>query len=82
MFMAAAKALASLSPAANSSDANLLPPVAALREVAMQVARAVAMQAQSEGLAPEMESEALTERIKSKVWTPAYVPYLRASASG
>src|SRR3546814_9558712 len=80
MFMAAAKALARLSPAASSSGANLLPPVTALREVAMQVARAVAMQAQSEGSAPEMGSEDLTERIENRVWTPAYTTSTLASA--
>jgi malate dehydrogenase (oxaloacetate-decarboxylating) len=50
MFMAAAKALASSSPARGNPKHNLLPPVSALREVAMTVALAVALQACKEGL--------------------------------
>ena len=50
MFMAAAKALAELSPAKTDANANLLPPVTALREVAIAVAIAVGQQALSEGL--------------------------------
>ena len=46
MFMAAAKALAALSPAKRDAHANLLPPVTALREVAVAVAIAVGKQAQ------------------------------------
>ena len=42
MFMAAAKALAAMSPARNDAGGNLLPPVTALREVSIAVARAVA----------------------------------------
>ena len=52
MFMAAAKALADLSPAKRDAGANLLPPVTALREVAVAVAIAVGKQALSEGLTP------------------------------
>ena len=49
MFMAAAKALAALSPARNDTGSNLLPPVTALREVAIAVARATAFQARRDG---------------------------------
>ena len=38
MFMAAAKALAAMSPARNDTGSNLLPPVTALREVSIAVA--------------------------------------------
>ena len=50
MFMAAAKALAALSPARNDTGGNLLPPVTALREVSIAVARPTALQARKEGL--------------------------------
>ena len=50
MFMAAAKALAALSPARNDTGSNLLPPVTALREVSIAVARATALQARKEGI--------------------------------
>ena len=45
MFMAAAKALADLSPARHDKNGRLLPPVTELRKVALAVAVAVAKQA-------------------------------------
>jgi malate dehydrogenase (oxaloacetate-decarboxylating) len=78
MFMAAAKALASSSPARNNPKHNLLPPVSALREVAVTVALAVALQAHKEGLATGVSTEQIEQRIHAKVWTPRYVPYRRA----
>jgi malate dehydrogenase (oxaloacetate-decarboxylating) len=78
MFMAAAKALASSSPARDNPKHNLLPPVSALREVAVTVALAVALQAHKEGLATGVSTEQIEQRIRAKVWTPRYVPYSRA----
>jgi malate dehydrogenase (oxaloacetate-decarboxylating) len=78
MFMAAAKALASSSPARDNPKHNLLPPVSALREVAVTVALAVALQAHKEGLATGVSTEQIEQRIRAKVWTPRYVPYRRA----
>jgi malate dehydrogenase (oxaloacetate-decarboxylating) len=77
MFMAAAKALASSSPARNPKH-NLLPPVSALREVAVTVALAVALQAHKEGLVTDVSTDQIEQRIRAKVWTPRYVPYRRA----
>ncbi|MGF1623909.1 MAG: NAD-dependent malic enzyme [Alphaproteobacteria bacterium] len=77
MFMAAAKALAALSPAATDREGRLLPPVGALREVSVAVAFAVARQAQAEGLAPPSSEAALAERIRAQVWQPAYRRYRR-----
>ena len=57
MFMAAAKALAAMSPARNDTGSNLLPPVTALREVSIAVARATALQARKEGLTDLAEDE-------------------------
>jgi malate dehydrogenase (oxaloacetate-decarboxylating) len=79
MFMAAARALAEASPARGDPSANLLPPVTALREVAVAVAVAVARQAEREGLAPPQgDDAALAARIAAKMWTPRYRPYRRA----
>jgi malate dehydrogenase (oxaloacetate-decarboxylating) len=78
MFMAAAKALASSSPARDNPKHNLLPPVSSLREVAATVALAVALQAHKEGLAADVPTEQIEQRIRAKVWTPRYVPYRRA----
>ena len=49
MFVAAAKVLGDVSPAGRNPKAHLLPPVAELRAVAVEVAAAVARQARAEG---------------------------------
>lgn len=77
MFMAAARTLATISPVAKHPDGNLLPSVAALREVSFEIACAVALKAQQEGLAAKMDEGPLIHRIRSKIWTPAYAPYVR-----
>lgn len=80
MFMAAAKALADLSPARADPRANLLPPVRALREVATAVAVAVGVQACREGLCKIISRDEIEQRVRGKMWTPAYVPYERTRA--
>jgi len=77
MFMAAAKALAAASPARNDPSLNLLPPVTALREVSIRVALAVALQAHKDGLTKGVSTDQIEGLIRSKVWTPHYVPYQR-----
>ena len=79
MFMAAAKALAALSPARNDTGSNLLPPVTALREVSIAVARATALQARKEGLTDLAEDE-IDAAIHAKMWSPKYLPYRRTRA--
>jgi malate dehydrogenase (oxaloacetate-decarboxylating) len=81
MFMAAAKALAAASPARGDVTRNLLPPVTALREVSITVALAVALQAHKEGLTQGIDTDQIESLIRSKVWTPHYVPYERVEAS-
>jgi malate dehydrogenase (oxaloacetate-decarboxylating) len=78
MFMAAALALAELSPAKQSADAPLLPPIGKLREVAAAVAKNVALQAQKDGVADEMGAKALEAQIEKMMWVPEYRPYRRA----
>jgi len=78
MFMAAAKALAAVSPAKDNRKHNLLPPVSSMRDVSTTVALAVALQAHKEGLTKGLRTEDIEGLIRSKVWTPHYVPYTRA----
>jgi malate dehydrogenase (oxaloacetate-decarboxylating) len=78
MFMAAAKALADISPA-RSGGGNLLPPVTALREVSMAVARAVAAQACKDGLTDLTEHD-IEPALAAKMWAPEYLPYRRTRA--
>lgn len=75
MFMAAAKALASCSPAQNNPKANLLPPLDTVREVSYQVALAVAKEAIKSKLADPMTDEQLEQHIRQYMWEPVYVPY-------
>jgi malate dehydrogenase (oxaloacetate-decarboxylating) len=79
MFMAAAKALAAMSPARNDAGGNLLPPVTSLRDVSISVAKATAYQAHKEGLTDLAESE-IEPAIHAKMWSPKYLPYRRTKA--
>jgi len=81
MFMAAAQALADLSPARINPGASLLPPVTALRHVATQVAIAVGTQAHAEGLTSNVSAEGIETAVRAKMWTPRYLPYRRAGAN-
>ena len=75
MFMAAAKAVAAMSPTMQDKTASLLPPVDQLRAVSMAVAKAVALQAQADGVAEAFDEAEVARRIKACVWEPAYLPY-------
>ncbi len=79
MFMAAAKALADMSPAKKDPNANLLPPVIALRDVATAVAIAVAKQAQAEGLTEVVAGDRIGQTVRDTMWLPRYLPYRRAA---
>lgn len=76
MFMAAARALAALSPAASNRNARLLPSVHELRAVSIAVAAAVARQAQDDGLAAPCDDASLAQRIQASIWQPVYRSYL------
>jgi malate dehydrogenase (oxaloacetate-decarboxylating) len=76
MIMAAAKALAALSPTQQDANGALLPPLQSLREVSMQVAIAVGRQAEAEELA-EVKGEAFVAALQANVWEPVYLPYRR-----
>jgi len=79
MLMAAARALADVSPARLNPNANLLPPVSELRDVSLRVAQAVAMQARKEGLTESMDAGEMYQKIRDTMWTPAYRPYRRSN---
>jgi malate dehydrogenase (oxaloacetate-decarboxylating) len=79
MFLAAARALAELSPAKRDARANLLPPLVELPAVSLHVAIAVARQAQMDGLAVPSPEEELIAAVRAKMWEPAYPTLRRAS---
>jgi malate dehydrogenase (oxaloacetate-decarboxylating) len=76
MIMAAATALAALSPTQQDANGALLPPLESLRTVSMSVAVAVGRQAEAEGLAG-VKGEAFVEALQANVWEPVYLPYRR-----
>ncbi len=78
MIMAAAKTLASLSPAATDSNAPLLPPIGDSRKVGLAVAEAVARQAISEGISGLTGTSDLADQLRAYVWEPVYRHYERA----
>ena len=80
MFLAAARAIADLSPARHDPRANLLPPLAELRKISFHVAMAVAEQATAEGLTPATANKDLAAAINAKMWEPLYPIYRRVSA--
>jgi malate dehydrogenase (oxaloacetate-decarboxylating) len=72
MFMAAARRLGELSGEIGDGGTGLLPPITALREVALRVACAVAAQAMEDGVA-QAPAEAITrEAIAAQMWEPVY----------
>ena len=77
MFLAAARTIADMSPAKRDPNANLLPPLTALRSLSFQVAIAVARQAVADGLAGAMSDDALTATVKVNMWEPVYADYVR-----
>jgi malate dehydrogenase (oxaloacetate-decarboxylating) len=76
MFLAAARALAEQSPALSDPSAPLLPALTGLRRAAIEIAFAVAEQAQREGLCPKTSPESLRNAIVSSQWAPIYPSYL------
>jgi malate dehydrogenase (oxaloacetate-decarboxylating) len=77
MIMAAAKTLASLSPARNDKNEALLPPIGDSRKVGLIVGEAVAHQAVADGVADLADGESMRERIDAYVWEAVYLPYER-----
>src|SRR6266446_953758 len=72
MMLAAAGELGANSPALKDSSASLLPRLTDIRRVAAEIAIAVGIEAQKEGLAPKLPEDELRQRVTAAQWTPAY----------
>jgi malate dehydrogenase (oxaloacetate-decarboxylating) len=72
MMLTAARVLAANSPAIKDSSASLLPPLTDIRRVAAEIAVAVGLAAEADGVAPKVTEEELRRRVAAAQWTPAY----------
>jgi malate dehydrogenase (oxaloacetate-decarboxylating) len=72
MMLATARTLAGNSPALKDPSASLLPPLTELRRVAAEIAFAVGIEAQKDGVAPRIREDDLRRRVLKMQWTPAY----------
>jgi len=72
MMLATARTLAGNSPALRDPFASLLPPLTDLRRVAADIALAVGIAAQKDGVAAHVTEDELRARVMATQWTPVY----------
>lgn len=72
MLMAASRALAAQCPALSNASADLLPPLGELPRTSVEIAVAVALQAQADGVAPPRTEDDLRARIEACRWKADY----------
>jgi malate dehydrogenase (oxaloacetate-decarboxylating) len=75
MMVAAAEALGNFSLDDVNADTQLLPPIENMRDVAIQIAVMVGLQAQKDGVAQVTSEQELRERVQQRFWTPQYLDY-------
>ena len=56
---------------------QLLPPIESMRDLAIQIAIMVGLQAQQDGVAPAMSEQELRARVQQRFWIPQYHNYKR-----
>jgi malate dehydrogenase (oxaloacetate-decarboxylating) len=72
MMLAAARTLWKNSPALKDPFASLLPPLTDLRRVAADIALAVGIAAQKDGVAAHVTEDELRARVMATQWMPVY----------
>jgi len=77
MFIAASEALAEHSPLVKGTGRALLPAISKIRDVSMEIAFAVGLQAMRDGVAEHISEQLLQEKIKDNFWEPQYREYTR-----
>jgi malate dehydrogenase (oxaloacetate-decarboxylating) len=75
MMIAAAEALGNISQDSANNATELLPPIENMRDVAIQIAVRVGLQAQQVGVAQIMSEQELRERVQQRFWIPQYLSY-------
>jgi malate dehydrogenase (oxaloacetate-decarboxylating) len=76
MLQAAARTLGEHSPALKDAAGSLLPPLTEVRNVALEIAASVGLEAMRAGLAAKLSEGELRERVHKTRWTPEYSPNL------
>jgi malate dehydrogenase (oxaloacetate-decarboxylating) len=72
MMLAAARTLGANSPALKDPSASLLPPLTEIRRMAAEIAIAVGIEAQKNGVAPKITEDELRQRVRKTQWMPQY----------
>jgi malate dehydrogenase (oxaloacetate-decarboxylating) len=76
MMVSAAKALGHFYPHNADIDLEkLLPPIDTMRDLTIEIAVIVGLQAQVDGVAPAMSGQELRERVQQRFWIPRYLNY-------
>jgi malate dehydrogenase (oxaloacetate-decarboxylating) len=78
MILAAARTLGEHSPALRDPSASLLPALADLRKIAIEIATAVGIEAVKEGVGPKATPDEIRQRVIATQWMPAYAPFLKS----
>ncbi|MFC3031347.1 NAD-dependent malic enzyme [Pseudoalteromonas fenneropenaei] len=79
MLMVASETLAESSPLANTGKGSLLPALVEIESLSKRIAFAVAKKAMEEGVALEMDDDAIWHAIAKNYWLPEYRHYKRRS---
>ncbi len=75
MFLAGSRALSRMVTPEMEAHGQLLPDAGIIREVAFQVALAVAKEARDSGLGRMVSDDRLENLIRKAQWIPRYYPY-------
>lgn len=59
----------------DDAESPLLPPIENMRDAAIHIAIKVALQAQEDGVAPEMSEQKVSEQVQKRFWMPGYRNY-------
>ena len=78
MILAAARTLGEHSPALRDPSASLLPALADLRKIAIEIATTVGIEAVREGVGPKATPDEIRQRVIATQWTPTYAPFLKS----
>jgi malate dehydrogenase (oxaloacetate-decarboxylating) len=59
----------------DDAESPLLPPIENMRDIAIHIAIGVALQAQKDGVAPEMSEQQVSDQTQKMFWIPEYRKY-------